>query len=158
VWVHGVDKSFQQKQGAPEDIRKQTKEPPQPVDDCEAEEIARGKAEVENVRRKVEEAIRNAADNGTMRSWEAEVRKHVDAEARAAKFEAEAEDAKCKAEAAEREAKAARVVLREATSGLEKVAAGKVVRAASSRASYARDAADCARAQAANAAREAQSW
>jgi hypothetical protein len=76
------------------------------MDGCQAEEIAKQKAEVENVRRKVGEAIRNAA--GTeMRRLEAEVQKHVDAEARAAKLEAEAEDAKCKAEAKEREADAA---------------------------------------------------
>jgi hypothetical protein len=157
VWVHGVDKSFQQKQGAPEDIEKQTEEPPQPVDDCQAEEIAGRKAEVESVRRKVEDAIRNATYSGRRR-WEAEVQKHVDAEARAAKFEAQAEDAKCRAEAAEREAEAARVVVLEVTSGLEKAAAGEVVRAACNTASNARYEADCARIEAARAAREARSW
>jgi hypothetical protein len=158
VWVYGVDKNFQQKQGAPEDIGKQTEEPPQPVDDYQAEEIARRKAEVENVRRKVEEAIRNAADNGTMQKWEAEVQKHVDAEARAAKFEAEAEKQKCKAEAAEREAEAARVVVLEAASGLEKAAASEMLHEACNRARFARDKAVRARAGAESAARQARSW
>ena len=158
MWVHGVDKNFQQKQGAPGDIGKQTEEPPQPVDDCQAEEIARRKAEVENVRRKVEEEIRQATNNGNLWRWEANVQKHVDAEARAARFEAEAEDAKCKAEAAEREAEAARVVVLEAASGLEKVAAGEIARLACNTATNARYVADCARTRAANAAREAQSW
>jgi hypothetical protein len=157
VWVHGVDKSFQQKQEAPEDIGKQTKEPLQPVNGCEAEEIARQKAEVENVRRKVEETMRNAGD-GTMRKWKARLQNHVDAEARAAKFEAEEKDATSKAEAAEREAKAAKVVLLEATSGLEKVAASEVVHAAWSTVRKAGYEARCAREQAVNAAREARSW
>jgi hypothetical protein len=54
------DKCFQEKQAGPEDVSKQTEEPPQPVDDCQAEEITRRKAEV--VRSKVEEAIRGLTD------------------------------------------------------------------------------------------------
>ena len=127
--MNGVDQSFQQKQGAPEDIGKQTEELPQPMDDCQAEEIARRKAEVENVRRNVEEAMRNAT-NGTIARWNAEVQERAAEGARVAEFEAQAEDAMCKAEAAEREAEAARVVVLEAVSGLEKAAASEVARAA----------------------------
>jgi hypothetical protein len=156
--VNGVDKDVQEKQGAPEDTSKQTEEPPQPVDDCQAEEIARRKAEVENVRRKVEGVIRNAVYNGAKLRLEAEVRKHADAEARAAKCEAQAEDATCRAEAAEREAVAARVVVLEAAPGLEKAAASEVARAACNTGYNARREADRARVEAARAAREARSW
>jgi hypothetical protein len=128
------------------------------VDDCQAEKIARRKAEIENVRRKVEEEIRKARGSVKMRLWEAEVQKHVDAEARAARFEAEAEDAECEAEAAEREAEAARVVVLEAASRLEKVAAGEVARAACNTSRDARYGAACARDKAAKAAIKARSW
>jgi membrane protein involved in colicin uptake len=167
VWVNGVDKSFQEKQGAPENIGEQTEEPPQPMDDCQAKEIAMRKAEVENMRRKVEEAMRNA-DNRTMMKWKAEAKRRAEAEARAAelkaKAEAEAEDAKRKAEAAEREAEAAEreaeavnVVVLEAVSGLEKAAASEVASAASRTASKARYMADGA-ADAAKAAAKATPW
>jgi hypothetical protein len=152
MWVNSVDQSFQQKQGVPEDIGKQTEELPQLMDDCEAEEIARRKAEVENVRRKVEEAIRKVDDNGTMWMWKAEVKKRAAEEARAAELEAKAEDAKCKAEAAEREAEAARVVVLEAVPGLEKMAASEVARAACGAARDARFMADNARVEATDAA------
>ena len=154
MWVVGVDKSFQQKQGAPEDMGKQTEEPPQPMDDCQAEEIARREAEVENVRRKVEEAMRNA-DNQKMWGWEAEVQQRVNEEARAAELEAKAEDAKRKAEAADREAEATRVVVLEAVSGLEKVVAKEVLREALTTAYNAKNEADTASRLAATAARKA---
>jgi len=156
--VNGVDQSFQQKQGTPEDIGKQTEELPQPMDDCQAEEIARRKAEVENVRRKVEEAMRNAS-NGTMKRWKAKVQERAVDEARAAELEAKAEDAKCGAEAAEHEAEAAGVVVLEAVSGLEKAAASEVARAACRTAGEARHMANDARRAAKDAARTAaRSW
>jgi hypothetical protein len=127
------------------------------MDDCEAEEIARRKAEVENVRRKVEEAMQKANYNGSMWKWEAEAEERAAEEARAAELEAKAEDATCKAEAAEREAEAARVVVLEAVSGLEKAAASEVVRAARKTASEAWHVVDRARAGA-EAARRAALW
>jgi hypothetical protein len=39
VGVNEVNKSFQQKQGKPENISKQTEEPPQSMGDCRAEGI-----------------------------------------------------------------------------------------------------------------------
>ena len=156
--VNGIDQSFQQKQGAPEDIGKRTKEFPQSMNDCQAEEIARQEAEIENVQRKVEEAIRNAND-GKMRKWKTEVQERAVVEARAAEFKAKAEEAKCKAEAAEREAEAARVVVLQTVSGLEKAAASEVARAACSTATSARYWANDARFKAAEAARKAaRSW
>jgi hypothetical protein len=154
VWVNGVDKGFQQKQGAPEDIGKQTEELSQPMDDCLAEEIARRKAEVENVRRKVEEVMHDAGDR-TMTKWKAEVQERADEEERAAELKAKAEVAKCNAEAAEREAEAARVVVLEAVSGLEKAAASEIVRAACSTARRAKLSADNAREAAKMAAKKA---
>ena len=156
--MNGVDKSFQQKQGAPQDTGKQTKKPPQPMDDCQAEEIARRKAEVENVRRKVGEAIR-LADGRTVKRWEALVKERVNEEARVAELKATAEDEKCKAEAAEREAEAAKVVVLEAWSALEKAAASEVVREARKTASDARGRAERARVAAGGTARKAAwSW
>jgi hypothetical protein len=154
VWVDGVDNIFQQKQRAPE----QTEEPPQPMDDFQTEEIARRKAEVENVRRKVEEAM-HSADGRTMRKWELQVNERSSEEARAADLEAKAEDAERKAEAAEREAEAARVLVLETVSGIEKAAAGEVSRLANRTAKQARNEADSARAGAAYAAQRAnRSW
>ena len=153
--MDGVDKSFQQKQGAPESIAgKQTEQPPQPMDDCQAEEIARRKDEVENVRRKVEEAMRTAGAQKRMK-WKAEVDKRVAEEVKAAGLEARAKDAESKAEAAEREAEAARVVVLETELGLEKAAASEVAREACATAKSARSEADNATLWAANAARKA---
>ena len=123
--MNGADKSLQKIQAAPEDIDKQTEEP----GDCQAEEIARRKAEVENARLKVEKSM-GAAGQGTMSRWQAEVDKRVIEKARATQLEAKAEDAKCRAEAAEREAKAARVVVFEAVLELKKAAASEIARAA----------------------------
>ena len=154
MWVNEADKRFQKIQGAPEDIDKQTEEP----GDCEAEEIARRKAEVENVRRKVEEAIRNAG-YGKMNQWQAEVKRRVDEKARAAELEVKAEDAKCRAEAAGREAEAARVVVLEAVSDLEKAAASETAHAAYKEARDARYWADRAKGEASSAASQAaQLW
>lgn len=94
------------------------------MDDCQAEEMAR-KTNIENVRRQVEEAMRNVNER-RMTKWKAGVQERVVKEERAAELKAKAEDAKCKAEAA-------RVVL-EAASGLEKAAANDVARAANKRA------------------------
>jgi hypothetical protein len=143
--VNGVDKSFQQKQGAPDDIGKQTEEPPQLMSDSQAEEVARRRAEVENMRRKVEETMRKAGKK-TKSRWSAEVQKRVDEdwEARVAELEAEAEDAKCKAEVA-------KFVVLEA-SGLEKAAASDVARAACRTASEARYMVELARVEAEEAA------
>ena len=121
--MNGADKSLQKIQGAPEAIDEQTEEP----GDFEAEEIARRKAEVENVRRKVERAMRTAGQ-GTMRQWRTEVEKRVYEKAIAAELGAKAENAKCRAEAAEREAEVARVVVLEAVSELEKAAASEIAR------------------------------
>ena len=152
--VNVADKRFQKTQGAPEDIDKQTEEP----GDFEAEEIARRKAEVENARRKVEEAMRFPA-YGKMGKWQAEVRKRVDEKARATELEVKAEDAKCRAEAAEREAEAARVVVLEAVSDLEKAAASEIARAAYKEAGDARNRAYRAKEEASSAASQAaQLW
>ena len=141
-------------QQAPEDVDKQTEEP----GDFEAEEIARQKAEVENVRRKVEGLMR-AAGQGTMRQWQTEVEKRAVEKTRATELGAKAENAKCMAEAAEREAKAARVVVLEAVTELEKAAASCVARAACSEAKDARYEAVKAKERAScAAATAARSW
>jgi hypothetical protein len=134
----GVDKNFQEIQAAPEDTSGQREELQQPLEDRQAKATAKRKAEVENVRRIVEEAILNA-DEGKMMKWKAEAERRAAAEeARVSDLNAKAERANCKAEAAEREAKAARVVMLEAATELEKVVAGEVMHAASGVAKLAR--------------------
>jgi hypothetical protein len=156
VWTNGVDKSFQEKQAAPEDFSEQREELQQPLEDCQAKAITK-RPEIENVRRMVEAAMLKA-DEGKLMEWKAEAEQRVAEEARAAELEAKAEDAKCKAEAAEREAeaaereaKAARVVVLEAATGLEKAAASEVKRALCSAAKVAKDKAYKARGAAATA-------
>jgi hypothetical protein len=160
VWVNGVDKSFQRKQGAPEDIGKQIEEPLPTMDECQAEEKARQEAEIESARRKVEETMRNARFTGGMTSrWEAVVRQRVADEEKAAGLKVKAEDAKCKADAAKREAYAATVVALEAAPGLEKAAASEVARVANATSENARYRADETRREAESAARNAaRSW
>jgi uracil phosphoribosyltransferase len=117
-----------------------TEELQQPLEDRQAKATAKRNPEVENVRRMVEAAILNA-DQETMMKWKAE-----------ADLKTKAEEANCKAEAAEREAEAARVVVLEAATGLEKAAANEVRRATCSAAKAARD-------EARKAARKAaKSW
>ena len=116
--MNGVDKSFQEKQAAPEDISGQREELQQPLVDRQAKTTTNCKPEVENVRRKVAELILNA-DEGKMMKWKIEAEKCAAVEAGVSALKAKAEDAKCKAEVAEREADAAEVVVLEAVSGLE---------------------------------------
>jgi colicin import membrane protein len=160
--VNGVDKRFQEKQAAPEDISMQREELQQPLEDCQAKTTTNCKPEVENVRRMVEAAMLNA-DEGKMMVWKAEAEKRAVQKARAADVEARAEDAKCKAEAAEleaeaamREAEAARVVMLEAATELERAAASEVKDTVRSTARGARDKADNAWKAAALAANRAK--
>ena len=167
VSENGVDESFQQNRGAPENIG-----------DCQTEKIARQKAEVENAQRKALEAMQKDVENARLMSAEAKrkevenarrmeeeakrkevenvrrkvedsIRKadrekmqrweaEVEREARAAELVAKAKDAKCKADAAESEAAAATVVVLEAVPGLEKAVASEVVSEALSMAKKAR--------------------
>ena len=135
--MNGVDKSFQEKRAAPEDISGQREELQQPLEDRQAKTTANCKPEVENVRRKVAELILNA-DEEKMTKWKTEAEKCAAVEARVSALKAKAEDAKCKVEVAELEADAAEVVVLEAVSGLEKAAAREVMRATRSAAQVAR--------------------
>jgi hypothetical protein len=156
--MNGVDKGFQEKQAASEDISGQREELQQPLEDRQAKTTANCEPEVENVRRMVEEAMLNA-DVGKMTKWKAEAEKCAAEETRVSKLKAKAESAECKAQAAEREAQAARVVMLEAVSGLEKVAAREVMRATRIAASTARSQAHHANDKAAEAAgKAAQPW
>ncbi len=97
MWTNGVDKSFQEKQAAPEDFSGQREELQQPLEDRQAKATAK-QAEIENVRRMMEAAMLKA-DEGKLMEWKTETEKRATEEARAAELEAEAEDAKCKVEA-----------------------------------------------------------
>ena len=155
--MNGVDKSFQEKQAASEDISGQREELQQPLEDRQAKTTANCKPEVENVRRMVEALMLNA-DEGTMTKWKDKAERCAAEEARVSDLKAEAEDAKRTAEAAECEDEAARVMF-EAASGLEKVAAREVMSATHSAAYEATMWANDAHFQAAKAAgAAAQSW
>jgi hypothetical protein len=141
--MKGVDKFQEKEQEAPENIGVRTEEPAQPMEDGQAEEKAGCTPEVENIRRKVKEAMRKAEEKEIMER-KAEKAKCEAWEARLAPFKAKAEEAKSKAEAAEREVEAARVVMLEAVTEREKAAAGEVSREACDAASWARFAVEAA--------------
>ena len=156
--MNGVDKNFQEKQAAPEDISEQREELHQPLEDRQAKVTAKRRPEVENMRRIVEEAMLNA-DEGKMAKWKAEAEKSAAEEARVSDLKAKAEEAECRAVATEREAEAARIVMLEAATELEKAVASEVRRVASGAAKLARDEANKAKKAATKAAnRAAQLW
>ena len=136
MWINGVDKSFQEKQAASEDISGQREELQQPLEDRQAKTTANFKPEVENVRRMMEELMLNT-DEGTMTRWKDKAERCTAKEARVSDLKAAAEDAKYKAEAAEREAEEANTMFG-AVSGLEKVVAREVLRTAQGAATSAR--------------------
>ena len=157
MWINGVDKSFQEKQGAPEDISGQREELQQPLEDRQAKTTANLKPEVENVRRMMEELMLNT-DEGTMTRWKDKAERCTAKEARVSALKAIAEDAEYKAEMAEREAEEANIMFK-AVSGLEKVVAREVLHTAQGAATSAKGLANDARYKAAIAAVEAsQSW
>jgi hypothetical protein len=86
VWINGIDKGFQEKEEAQEDVDVRTEGLAKVMEDGQAEVMSRYEARVEAVRHMVKEAQRTA----------------------------KAEEMKHKAEAAEREAEAARVATLEA--------------------------------------------
>ena len=152
MWI-AVDKCFQGKQEAPEEIGGQTEELEQPMADNQAEATAKFKPRVENVWQgsifeatnegKVKgwiaeggEAEKRAAEEATvaklkaqaeeaLRKMEAEAEKRAAEEATVAELKAQAGEARCKAEALEREAMAARAQAKRA-----KMAANQAVAAA----------------------------
>jgi hypothetical protein len=148
------DKSFQEKQAAPEDISGHREELQQPSEVRQAKATAKRKPEVENMQRMVEAAMFKA-DEGKMMKWKADAERHAAEEAKVSDLKAKAEGAECKAEAAERNAEAAKVVMLEAVSGLEKAAANEVRRAACSAATAARGEAKKAKKAAKKAANQA---
>jgi hypothetical protein len=103
VWIHGIDKGFQEKQEAQEDIDVRTERLAQLMEDSQAEVMARYEARVEAVRHMVKEAERKAKAEDMKRKEAAE----HEAEAAKEKLEAEA------AEVARRQAEAARVVAKQ---------------------------------------------
>jgi len=143
--MNGLNKNFQEKQAAPEDISGQREELQQSLGGRQAKATATRKPEVENVRHMMEAAMLKA-DEGKLMEWKAEAEKHAAEKARAAELKAVAEDAKCKAEAAEleaevaeREAEAAKVLELEAATELEKAAESEVRHAVCRAANMARD-------------------
>jgi hypothetical protein len=136
----GINKNFQEIQAAPEDISGQREELQQPSEGRRAKATAKRNLEIENAWRIVEEAMLNA-DEGKIMKWKAEAEKSAAEEARVSDLKAKAEWA----DKTEREAEAARVVMLEAATELEKVVAGEVMRAASSVAKLARGEANKAR-------------
>jgi hypothetical protein len=87
VWIHGIDKGFQEKQEAQEDIDVRTERLAQLMEDSQAEATARYEARVEAVRHMVKEAERKAkAEDMRRRAGAAE--RQAEAE-RVAKLEAE---------------------------------------------------------------------
>lgn len=109
--------------------------------------------------RRMVEAAMLKADEGKKMKWKAEAERHGAEEAKVSDLKTKAESAVRKAEAVEREAEAARVVVLEAVSGLEKAAANEVRRAICSTAKTARGEANKAKKAAKKAANQAaQLW